>query len=242
MRKKSQKKFGGLDIAKYVCGTKSNKMIGKVYLLRNPLDDSVFYVGQTIYKLHERLAGHLHDKAKGNKTKIISEILENKLMPSIEELESMEYNHDNVKQLNEREVFWIKHYNPIGNKMHVEVFVKECRICNKMFEAKRERSIYCSSICRATASQNRQKSLEKKPNDSIVFKKRDKCLYCESDLDSKYRSKRFCQPKCRVYWNRENKKAQFKPDVLPQKELSQKPEKELTKLELFKLMKNQYGK
>ena len=75
-----------------------------------------------------------------------------------------------------------------------------------------------------------------------VFDKKEFCEYCKQKMDSKYRNKRFCQPKCRVYWNRENKKPQVKPGVLLQKELPQKPEKELTKLELFKLMKNQYEK
>ena len=37
------------------------------------------------------------------------------------------------------------------------------------------------------------------------FEKRNKCQYCESDLDAKYRNKRFCSAKCRVYWNREKK-------------------------------------
>ena len=36
--------------------------------------------------------------------------------------------------------------------------------------------------------------------------KRTNCEYCGKDLDAKYRSKRFCDAKCRIYWNRENKK------------------------------------
>ena len=37
------------------------------------------------------------------------------------------------------------------------------------------------------------------------FQKRNKCQYCETNLDATYRNKRFCSDKCRVYWNREQK-------------------------------------
>jgi hypothetical protein len=38
------------------------------------------------------------------------------------------------------------------------------------------------------------------------FDKKDSCEYCEEKMDSKYRNKRFCSDRCRVYWNREDKK------------------------------------
>ena len=205
-------------------------MEGKVYLLRNPLDNTVFYVGQTVYKLSERLRGHLSEKGNSNKVKIISQIIENKLLPSIEELECHNYDEDNIKLLNEREIFWIKHYNPIGNKLYVEFHVKVCKICNNAFESKRKSGIYCSAVCRAKASQIKNKSIEKVQNNSFKFKKREKCQYCETKLEAKYRSKRFCSDKCRVYFNREN----VKFDV-------QKTDKnknvEMSKSELLKLMR-----
>lgn len=179
-------------------------MEGRVYLLRNPLDNTVFYVGQTIYKLSERLRGHLSEKGNSNKVKIILEIIENKLLPSIEELECHDYNESNIKLLNEREVFWINHYNPIGNKLHVEVHVKTCKICNNVFESKRKNGLYCSGACRARANQIKNKSIEKVNNNSFKFQKRNKCEYCEAEMEAKYRNKRFCSPKCRVYFNREN--------------------------------------
>lgn len=40
---------------------------------------------------------------------------------------------------------------------------------------------------------------------SDKFEKRDRCLYCETPMESKYRNKRFCSDRCRTYWNRENK-------------------------------------
>jgi hypothetical protein len=38
------------------------------------------------------------------------------------------------------------------------------------------------------------------------FDKNTKCAYCETDMNPKYRSKRFCSDKCRVYFNREKSK------------------------------------
>jgi hypothetical protein len=38
------------------------------------------------------------------------------------------------------------------------------------------------------------------------FDKKEICEYCEQKMEAKYRNKRFCSVKCRVYWNRENKK------------------------------------
>jgi hypothetical protein len=38
------------------------------------------------------------------------------------------------------------------------------------------------------------------------FDKKEICEYCEDKMEAKYRNKRFCSTKCRVYWNRENVK------------------------------------
>jgi hypothetical protein len=209
-------------------------MRGKVYLLRNPLDDTVFYVGQTIYKLSERFRGHLFEKGNSTKVKIISEIIEKKLVPVIEELESMDYNNDNVKLLNERELFWIKHYNPIGNRLHVLFFVKKCIMCGNDFESKRERAIYCSDLCRAKSGQKNKTQEVKKQNNSPKFKKNEKCEYCKNDLDAINRNKRFCSAKCRVYWSREKDKIKKEMKGIEKPILK----KELTKGELFKLIRD----
>ena len=37
-----------------------------------------------------------------------------------------------------------------------------------------------------------------------MIKKRDKCLYCGSKMESITAKKKFCSPKCKVYWNREH--------------------------------------
>lgn len=41
--------------------------------------------------------------------------------------------------------------------------------------------------------------------------KRTNCLYCDKALEAKYRSKKFCDDKCRIYWNRENKAKKTPP-------------------------------
>jgi hypothetical protein len=35
------------------------------------------------------------------------------------------------------------------------------------------------------------------------FEKNTNCAYCNKPLDAKYRTKRFCDDKCRIYFNRE---------------------------------------
>lgn len=46
------------------------------------------------------------------------------------------------------------------------------------------------------------------------FEKRTNCEYCDKPLDAKYRSKRFCDDKCRIYWNREQKSTKILDDIL----------------------------
>lgn len=37
------------------------------------------------------------------------------------------------------------------------------------------------------------------------FAKNTHCLYCEEIMEAKYRNKKFCSDKCRIYFNREKK-------------------------------------
>lgn len=38
-----------------------------------------------------------------------------------------------------------------------------------------------------------------------MIKKIENCLYCGEKMDSITAKKRFCKPRCRVYWNRSKK-------------------------------------
>jgi hypothetical protein len=50
--------------------------------------------------------------------------------------------------------------------------------------------------------------------------KRTNCEYCDKPLDAKYRSKRFCDDKCRIYWNREKKFEKELTDVLKENRIT----------------------
>ena len=61
------------------------------------------------------------------------------------------------------------------------------------------------------------------------FKLNTSCKYCEKPMDAKYRSKRFCSPKCRVYFGRENQLKEvlakgYDKDLLDNIEENNKPE------------------
>ena len=209
-------------------------MIGRVYLLRNPFDGTVFYIGQTVYSLTERLRGHLSEKQKGVKSAVISDILNNGSLPIIEELEHSEYSQGSIELLNDREIFWIKHYNPIGNIMHRFSYAKTCEKCGAAFDAKVERAKYCSDICRALS--NQKKRVKSDFNDSEKFKKQTHCAYCEKEMESKYRSKKFCSDKCRVYYGREKVKMKATKKVIsvqePNVEVKLKNENNYVKKEM----------
>lgn len=66
------------------------------------------------------------------------------------------------------------------------------------------------------------------------FDKKEVCEYCNEKMEAKYRSKRFCSPKCRVYWNREIKNKKHQNII--KKEL-EKP-KEKTDLTFWEKMRN----
>jgi tRNA(Ile2) C34 agmatinyltransferase TiaS len=51
--------------------------------------------------------------------------------------------------------------------------------------------------------------------------KKEKCKYCDKDLESKTTRKEFCSSKCRVYWNRDQKVEAS----LPVKPIAPKPSK-----------------
>lgn len=62
------------------------------------------------------------------------------------------------------------------------------------------------------------------------------CEYCQNEMISSYRSKRFCSGKCRVYFGRENVKFNVQKTV--QKDVQEVPvDKELNKADMWKLMR-----
>lgn len=70
------------------------------------------------------------------------------------------------------------------------------------------------------------------------FDKNSTCEYCEKEMISKNRNKRFCSSKCRVYFKRENVKLTAQETKKDLSQVSAKNStKELSKSEMFKLMR-----
>ena len=77
-----------------------------------------------------------------------------------------------------------------------------------------------------------------------VFDKNVVCEYCKKEMVASYRSKRFCSDKCRVYFRRGNNTPESKQPEGTQLVTNSKKivkdapvQKELTKAEMFKLMR-----
>jgi hypothetical protein len=74
------------------------------------------------------------------------------------------------------------------------------------------------------------------------FDKNTNCFYCQKEMISKNRNKKFCSDKCRVYFRRENvqliaKKTGQNLSQVSTKIATEPPIKELTKAEIFKLIR-----
>src|SRR4051812_14822890 len=95
-----------------------------IYKLINPINNSVFYIGQTTRPIHIRLSGHVgqvHSKsleyANQDKNTIIKEILSAVLKPKIELIEKIAINSENELDASKKEVFWIEKYIHQGYKL-----------------------------------------------------------------------------------------------------------------------------
>lgn len=99
----------------------SHVSVYKIYVLKNPLkDDEIFYVGQTVKSLAERLYGHLYGSGDSNEYKMayIKDILYKGGKPIIEEVESIHTKcYIDKMSVNEREMYWINHFRSIGCKL-----------------------------------------------------------------------------------------------------------------------------
>lgn len=92
------------------------KRVARIYTLVNPTNGKVFYVGQTISTLSNRLSSHIRDVRKNphwKKSKEIKKILDSGSRPLIQELATL---HDFTKEeLRKTEQAWIDFYR-IGHK------------------------------------------------------------------------------------------------------------------------------
>jgi len=83
-------------------------MIGFVYKLVNPFDNSVVYVGSTCQKIKNRLSSHLNSIVNIN-TPIYSYLRLNKIVPEISIIETVSFYKKST--LLKKEKYWIRYYD-----------------------------------------------------------------------------------------------------------------------------------
>jgi len=94
-----------------------NSISIKIYALKNPITDAVFYIGKTVGSLQTRLNSHIKDKeGSKEKIKIIKSILDKNEIPKIELIEEYTCENEN-EEINAllREKYWIDFYKKEGN-------------------------------------------------------------------------------------------------------------------------------
>lgn len=92
----------------------------KIYVLKNPFTNEVFYVGQTKMELSTRLTGHVHESGVSNKPKYeyIQSMVDAGKRPIIEEIETISGTcYIDKMFVNEREIFWVKYFKSRGIKL-----------------------------------------------------------------------------------------------------------------------------
>ncbi len=80
-----------------------------IYVLRDPLNDNVRYVGRTTLKLTDRLSAHFRDRSKCHRTSWLKSLRSMGLTPKIEELEKC-----SIDESSSFEIRWIKHFRELG--------------------------------------------------------------------------------------------------------------------------------
>lgn len=113
--------FEGIELAE------SERCVMNIYILKNPTNNEIFYVGKTSKDLKTRLLGHISDTGKDtNKGRYLKNILESTddkpIIESIEIIPCICY-VDKLKA-SEREYFWMKYYHdkgcPLTNYLGIE--------------------------------------------------------------------------------------------------------------------------
>jgi len=94
----------------------SHVAIYKIYILRNPINEEIFYVGQTMQPLEMRLNGHISETgANRDKINYIKGILETGQKPIIEAIETIATTcYIDTMAVNEREIYWIRYHKSLG--------------------------------------------------------------------------------------------------------------------------------
>lgn len=90
----------------------------RIYVLKNPKNGEIFYVGKTTKELKERLSGHISSINSGNniaKCEAIKNIIKDGDKPIIEEIEIINGTcYIDGAYASYRENYWIKYYHNLG--------------------------------------------------------------------------------------------------------------------------------
>jgi hypothetical protein len=90
-----------------------------IYGLKDPISESIRYVGQTIrkpsYRYRDRISEAKNSNIKTKKTNWIKKLLKNNLKPELIILEEIESN--TLDLANNKEIYWINYYKKLGNKL-----------------------------------------------------------------------------------------------------------------------------
>lgn len=92
----------------------------KIYCLRHPESNNIFYIGMTIKELNERLNAHIMITTQSNKRRVdyIRNLVSNGQVPVIELLESVKGSSMADKiYASQREQFWIKICSDLGMRI-----------------------------------------------------------------------------------------------------------------------------
>lgn len=160
----------------------------KIYILINPITDEIFYVGQTILSLQERLYGHLNQTGSSNREKInyIKEILNQDRKPVIKEVETIHTRcYIDKASVNERENYWIKYYRSIGCRLFNIANPKNYEYQNYLSSIKKGETSYHYYVCGKTAGGYEVYDEQKLKADGFVFRQYLQEI-AEEEIDYKY--------------------------------------------------------
>lgn len=96
----------------------------KIYVLKNPVTNMIFYVGKTTLPIHVRLIQHIskaRTKKYGNK-KLTEYINSLKGKPVIQVIDTILCNNDRERHLDTLEMFWINGLKNCGLPLVNKIF------------------------------------------------------------------------------------------------------------------------
>lgn len=123
---------------------------GCIYALKNPVDNKVFYIGQTTRKLKERLKEHIMCNVNKDKRDIIDSILMNDKLPIIEAIVKIE-------------TIEINNYLDLFEMYTIQQFSKKTKLTNKAFAPRDYQLIFKNIVDKLAYKYNSDKKYI--PND-----------------------------------------------------------------------------